>query len=172
MDELESTQAAELDGTAPAPSHGETQHIHAWADEDDLEPQHRSWKIPVSLAVLAAAAAVTTAVVTAWPRQEPLHVEAHAVLPAPAAAAPAVPAPSTTQAGNSYDDQFITDLSQQWGRPIPDRPQVIHDGLSVCSLLARGASKVSIEQSLVDKHILDAPDAAIFVNTSAQHYCP
>lgn len=158
IDEDEST---ELDATAASEiALGETQSLNAWSEADDLlEPQRRSWKLPVTLAILAAAVAATS-LFMAWP-----HPTAPNIQQPPASVAAQPPQPLTA------DDQFIADLASHWG-PIPDRPQTIHDGLSVCSLLARGANKTTIEQDLVNKKILTTPDAEFFVNTAAAHYCP
>ena len=171
-----STQAAEpiTSATEPAPCEDETQSVYAWShtdDDDTLLIQRRSWKLPLAAAILAATG-LAAAGITVWPHHSTLRNPAappqaaphSSIAPAPAAAPPAPQAITT-------DDQFIAELASHWG-PIPDRSQVIHDGLSVCSLISRGADKPTIEHDLVNKKVLDEPDAEFFVNTAAAHYCP
>jgi hypothetical protein len=158
--------------TAPAPTEDETQSIHAWARADD-DPElsevseRRSWKLPVTLVALAAAAAVTVGAVQMWPhhdvKPQVKAVNAAAVAYSIAMAQPPKP-PST-------DDKFIADLSARWGM-ITDRPGEIHDGISVCGLMARGATRAAIQQDMVNKHVNTPADAEFFVNTAVNNYCP
>jgi hypothetical protein len=80
------------DATEAAPSEDATQGIYAWSESSDDDSEvvavhRRSWKLPVTLAALATAAAVITGIVMVWPKAKPPLPEQKP------AAAPVVPAP-------------------------------------------------------------------------------
>lgn len=176
MDDVESTQAAELELTAPAPSQDETQSIHAWADDDDDTEivRHRSWKIPVSVAVLAAASAITAGVVMAWPQH-------HIVAAQPPAAAQPVPVLVPDRPLKTVDQpppltpdqQFLAALNQEGLKPIGDPTVAIKAAHETCDYLAAGHTRTqAVQHYAANNPELTPTQLATAIEITAQTYCP
>lgn len=171
------TQAAEpvLDATAPAPSADETQHIYAWSHDDDTElatTQRRSWKLPIALASLAAAAAITTGTIIAWPEH---HIVATQTPTAPVAPAPvptrtvepAPPAPLTP------DQQYLAALDKEGLKPIGNPAAAIKAAHGDCDYLAAGHTRAeAVQHYTVNNPGLTQADLATVIDLAAQTYCP
>jgi Protein of unknown function (DUF732) len=124
----------------------ETQSIHAWSQEggDTERLSRRSWKLPIALAALATAAAVTAGVVELWP-----HQSAHAAPPPPAAAA--APAPLLTDP----DARFLALWRQRssYKTTDPSKLQGVWQNVhTIRGDLSAGRSQESIIRDVLNKH--------------------
>lgn len=188
MTDIDETQAAEpiLDATEPAPAEDATQSIYAWSEHDGDETlviQRRSWKLPVALASVATAAAMTTGVVMAWPAPKtPPPAQS------PTIAAPAVPPQSNPRPlerdsrgipilpkNPTPEEQqaVVTAIFDLRGIPYRDPVLAAADAGSVCTWLGNGHYT---EQQLAD-HVaathpgLDQVRAADFTAAAVGTYC-
>jgi hypothetical protein len=166
-------------GTAATDS--ETQSIHAWAlDSDDTEPvsHRRSWKLPIALASLAAAAAVTTGVVMAWPQQQHPH---HPAPPQPTKAAE----PTVIRADADKAPQYVppTDpdgrfawLLREQGIPVQIPQDVAIDGAqgrAICVRLSHGETDQQMMQDIMAGTPGISPhDAWTWVDNAIAVFCP
>lgn len=187
MTTTDETQAAEpiLDATEPAPAEDATQSIYAWSehnDDDTVLIQRRSWKIPVALAVLATAAAVTTGVVMMWPAHK-------ASLPAQTpsvAAAPSVVVPPSVVAPPpplSPDELFINTLNAGIKDPAykpaqQGDPQAILMGHDVCTKMSNlyradsSSAYGELEHQMTAATGMPGNWADAIILSSVRAYCP
>lgn len=178
------TQAAEpvLDATAPAPSADETQHIYAWShDDDDTElatTQRRSWKLPIALASLAAAAAITTGTIIAWPEH---HIVAAQTPTAPAQISPAPerplkiadPSPAAPMPPPTPDQQFVAALEKEGLKPVGDPAVAIRNAHRTCDYLAAGHTRTqAVQYYTAGNPELTPAELATIIELAAQTYCP
>jgi hypothetical protein len=168
----ESTKAAEplLDATEPAPAEDATQSIYAWsehADDDTELIQRRSWKLPIALTALTAAAAITTGVAMLWP-------------------AKTTPPPSQTPpAAASPDIAFINLINDRLkgtpgfrGAQYGD-PDAIATGHLVCEKMSTmwptygpNARRQIIQWMVTEGGAPSQPVAATVENSAEHAYCP
>lgn len=183
MTVMDDTEAAEpvLEHTAPAPTEDETQGIYAWSHDDETEaapeqpPPRRSWKLPVTLAAVAAAGAITAGVVMAWPHARPTAPVAG---PTPSTTTPtplrAKQLPDAPPAPMNPDDRFIAKLKTQgWTDTVPNRQSAINGGHQVCTNLAGGADFPHVVHDILrGTDNINIDTATYFAETAIDAYCP
>lgn len=159
----EPTLAADL-------AEAETQSVYAWAQDDDADTEvvvRRSWKLPVMLTVLTAAA-VAGGVIYALPHGKPQPA------PTPTTTRAAVPPAPTTTRPPSPDEQFVSLFRSRGGLVEPGREQmVIDEARGVCARLDQGEA----EEQLIRDMLAGTPGmtrytAELFTDSSIDVYCP
>jgi hypothetical protein len=76
-----------------------------------------------------------------------------------------------TAAGSSSDDAFLSQLNAQ-GIGFSSPQDAVGDAHTVCQLLGKGQSAVSIGQDILSHTDLNTRQAALFVVDSVRTYCP
>lgn len=167
------TEAADAGHTLAANiADGETQSIHAWSREHDDATEllgRRSWKLPIALAAITAAAAITAGVIQLWPHQT-----------APASQTPVAAAPTL-----SPDVQFINLLNQGLKNEPGFRgahqadPDAIATGHLVCEKMSNlypgygPAARDQIIHWILTEGGAPTQHIAATVESAAEHaYCP
>lgn len=151
----------------------------AWSVDPDahtkvaITPAQRSWKMPIALALLAGAAAVTTSVVILWPHHHPEPT-------APVVTHPtAQPAPALTMA--PADKTFVDNLAavnfprfHVGQTPAQYDANTIAVGHGICELLDIGNPADQTIQLIHDKYraVLTLPQTRILVDDAVAAYCP
>lgn len=173
MDDAEPTQAADVPDD-------ETQSIHAWSQADDaatdlaVTEDPRSWRLPLALAGIAAAAAISVGAVVTWPH----HPAATHPTPAPTAAPTTPVAQPTLNMSTSPpalpedpDQRFLALLDRR-GQIVVSAPLAIHAGHWVCTAEAQGFTDPQIAQNLVDGTPGgDLRTESVFVDTAREVFC-
>lgn len=176
------TEAADAEHTLAAEiANSETQSIRAWsqASADDTEiaeaPGRRSWKVPVAVATVAAAAAVVAGVVQLWPHHSTPKT------PAAVAAPPEVKTQSAAPALAPADKTFIDSLNAYGlsGKtdkrgPAQYQAEMIAFGRSMCRLLTDdGLTLDQVVQAAYEKSpALTEVQAHVVVDYAIAAYCP
>lgn len=174
MDTDAPTQTAEpqLDATMPASTQDATQSIAAWSQEDDytelaVQPHQRSWKIPITLAALAAAAAITTGTIQLWPHPTP---PAGPTTSAPTIHPPKAAAPPT-QPPQTPDQEFLA-LLRKRDIDVINPTTAINAAHGICTSEKQGEPDQQIAQELANGSPgLNLDSANVFVITSHEVYC-
>jgi hypothetical protein len=177
------TMDAEPTQAAHHTEEDQTQSLHAWSQADDGEAiteyiPRRSWKLPATVAAVAACAAIAAGAFLARP---------HTPAPTPPTAAPTAAAPLPTQEAPtpaptiaasppvkpmSLDDRFIALLKQR--NVIVVSPLLaINGGHKTCAYLAQGHSA----REIAEAETRATPGANLntentFVATAQEIYCP
>lgn len=151
----------------------ETQSLHAWSQADDGEAiteyiPRRSWKIPATVAAIAASAAIAAGVFLAWPQ----NATKPQVAPAkPQVVAPAIPASPPVEV-QSPDQRFIALLKQR-NVVVVSPPLAINGAHETCTDLGQGYSAREIAEAGVRATPAENLDTAgTFVATAQEVYCP
>jgi hypothetical protein len=154
----------------------ETQSLHAWSMADDGEAiteyiPRRSWRIPATVAAVAASAAIAAGAFLAWPQSGTNPLVAPS---APQVAAPTHPsiAPSPPVQSQSPDQRFMALLDQR-GVDVVSPLLIIKGAHKTCTDLANGYSATTIAEAFVRATPnTNIRTQAIFVQTAQEVYCP
>jgi hypothetical protein len=160
--------------TVSAQVEDETQSLHAWSQEDTatelVDYRPRSWKIPATIAALAAGAAITAGLFMAWPsatKQQVAPTKSQVAAPAK----PAIPSTPSIQSQNP-DDRYVA-LIQQRGMDVISRTQTINAAHWICEQHKNGYPASQIAQAIIDATPgMTMKGAAIDIDTALEVYCP
>jgi Protein of unknown function (DUF732) len=152
----------------------ETQSIHAWSQSDDADTvidykQHRGWKIPALVAVIAAFAAVTAGAFLMWPhsaaQQQAVPTKAEVAAPQPN---PAPPAPKP----ESKDDLYVRLLKEK-GIPVGTPEVVASNGRGICIRIKNGETEQQMVRDIIaGSNGVTTQQAWIWADTAIEVYCP
>jgi hypothetical protein len=151
-----------------------TQSIHAWSQSDDADAvidyeQHRGWKLPALVAVVAALAAVAAGAFLMWPhsaaKQQAAPTQTHVAAPPPKPAPPA-PAPE------SKDDLYVRLLKEK-GIPVGTPEVVASNGRGICMRIKNGETEQQMVSDIVAGSTgVNTQQAWIWADTAIEVYCP
>lgn len=156
--------------TEPAASQDTTQGVYAWSDDETgVWERRRSWKLPIALTVLTAAAAIA-GVVELWPRP---------ATPPPAAAKPSPTTTAPTIDPVNVDAAFINLYHQRgYQESTPGQtPALIFTAHQVCMARSSGEPATDLIADFVKDNATNTPPATqgqaqVFVNTAIDAMCP